>query len=69
MYLSILVVSDPWGRVTVPPVLDTPDTYNPRVNSTTNAVLQFNMQFRKSVFRVDGSFADITNSRRFYHVA
>jgi hypothetical protein len=69
MYLSILVVSDPWGRVTVPPILDTPDTYDPRVNGATDAVLQFDVQFGKRVFRVDGSLADITDRGRFYHVA
>lgn len=69
MYLSVFVVSDPWGRVTVPPILDTPDTYDSRVNSTADAVLQFDVQFGERVFRVDGGFADITDSGRFYHVA
>ena len=68
-YLAILVIADPWRGLTVPPILDTPDTHNPRVNSTADAVLQLDMQFREGVFGVDTGFTDITNRRGFNHVA
>ena len=68
-HLAILVIADPWRGFTIPPILDTPDTHNSRVDSTADAVLQLDVQFRESVFRVDGGLADITNSSRFNHVA
>jgi hypothetical protein len=67
-YLAILVVADPWRGVTVPPIFDTPDTHNPRVNSTADAVLQLDVQFGEGVFGVDTGFADVANRRGFNHV-
>jgi len=38
------------------------------VDCTADAILQFDMEFREGILRIDGGLADVTDCGRLYHV-